>query len=110
MKAITISARSTSRSGRPPALETAAYYVVSESLTNAIKHSQAASLLVTVVLDSGTIRATVADDGVGGAEIGAGSGLTGLSDRVDALAGRFEIVSPPGGGTTISAELPFVVP
>jgi signal transduction histidine kinase len=96
---------------RPPAsVETAVYYVVSEALANAIKHSQATSLVVTVALDSGAIRATVADDGVGGAEIGAGSGLTGLSDRVDALAGRFEVVSPPGGGTMISVELPVAAP
>jgi signal transduction histidine kinase len=94
-------------SERPPAsVETAVYYVVSEALANAIKHSQATSLDVRVALDSGTIRASVTDDGVGGAEIGAGSGLTGLSDRVEALAGRFAVVSPPGGGTTISAELP----
>ena len=66
--------------------------------------------LVTVALDSGAIRVTVADDGVGGAQIGAGSGLTGLSDRVDALAGRFEVVSPAGGGTTISVELPVAAP
>ena len=96
---------------RPPAsVETAVYYVVSEALANAIKHSQATSLVVTAALDSGAIRVTVADDGVGGAEIGAGSGLTGLSDRVDALAGRFEVVSPPGGGTTISVELPVAAP
>ncbi len=94
---------------RPSAsVETAVYYVVSEALANAIKHSQATSLLVTVVLDSATLRVTVADDGVGGAEIGAGSGLTGLSDRVDALAGRFEVVSPPAGGTTISVALPVL--
>ena len=91
-------------------VETAVYYVVSEALANAIKHSQATSLLVTVALDSGAIRVTVADDGVGGAEIGAGSGLTGLSDRVDALAGRFEVASPAGGGTTISVELPVAAP
>jgi signal transduction histidine kinase len=96
---------------RPPAsVETAVYYVVSEALANAIKHSRATSLFVTVALDSGAIRATVADDGVGGAEIGAGSGLTGLSDRVDALAGRFKVVSPPGGGTTIAVELPVAAP
>ena len=92
---------------RPPALiETAVYYVVSEALANAIKHSQATSLVVVVALDSGAVRATVTDDGVGGAEIGRGSGLTGLRDRVEALAGRFEVVSPQGGGTTISVELP----
>jgi signal transduction histidine kinase len=61
---------------------------------------------VTVVGDSGSVRATVADNGVGGAETGAGSGLTGLSDRVDALAGLFSVVSPSGGGTTISVDLP----
>jgi signal transduction histidine kinase len=61
---------------------------------------------VTVVADSTSVRVTVADDGVGGAERGGGSGLTGLSDRVDALAGQFSVVSPRSGGTTISVELP----
>jgi signal transduction histidine kinase len=92
---------------RPPAsVETAVYYVVSEALANAIKHSRATSVSVTVVSDPGSVRATVADDGVGGAETGAGSGLTGLNDRVDALAGLFSVVSPRGGGTTISVDLP----
>ena len=92
---------------RPPAsVETALYYVVSEALANAIKHSRATSVSVTVVGDSRSVRAIVADDGVGGAEAGAGSGLTGLTDRVDALAGLFSVVSPRGGGTTISVDLP----
>jgi signal transduction histidine kinase len=92
---------------RPPlSVETAVYYVVSEALANAIKHSRATSVFVTVAGDASAIRATVADDGVGGAELGVGSGLTGLSDRVNALAGRLSVVSPPGGGTTISVELP----
>jgi signal transduction histidine kinase len=92
---------------RPPAsVETAVYYVVSEALANAIKHSRATSVSVTVVGDSRSVRATVADDGLGGAETGAGSGLTGLSDRVDALAGAFSLVSPRGGGTTITVDLP----
>jgi signal transduction histidine kinase len=92
---------------RPPAsVETATYYVVSEALANAIKHSGATSVAVSVVGDSRSVRATVADDGVGGAEPGAGSGLTGLSDRAAALGGRFSIVSPRGGGTTVSVELP----
>jgi signal transduction histidine kinase len=92
---------------RPSAsVETAVYYVVSEALANAIKHSQANTLVVDVASDSGVVRATVADDGVGGAEIGVGSGLMGLSDRVEALAGRFGIVSPRGVGTTISVEFP----
>jgi signal transduction histidine kinase len=93
---------------RPQAsVETAVYYVVSEALANAIKHSGATSVFVTVVGDSDTLRATVTDDGVGGAAIGAGSGLTGLRDRVDALAGRLEVVSPLEGGTTVSVELPI---
>jgi len=92
---------------RPPAsVETAVYYVVSEALANAIKHSRATSVSVTVVGDSRSVRAIVADDGVGGAETGAGSGLTGMTDRVDALAGLFSVVSPRGGGTTISVDLP----
>jgi signal transduction histidine kinase len=55
------------------------------------------------------LRATIADDGVGGAASGGGSGLTGLSDRVEALAGTFSIVSPRGGGTTITVELPVAL-
>jgi len=91
---------------RPPAsVETAIYYVVSEALANAIKHSRASVVSVTVARDVDVVRATVADDGVGGADE-AGSGLTGLSDRVDALAGRFSVVSPLGAGTTVSVELP----
>ena len=93
---------------RPPAsVETAIYYVVSEAITNAIKHSGATAVSVTVVADATAVCATIADDGVGGAEVGVGSGLTGLSDRVAALAGRCSVVSPRGGGTTISLELPF---
>jgi signal transduction histidine kinase len=92
---------------RPPlSVETAVYYVVSEAIANAIKHSRATSVFVTVAGDASAIRATVTDDGVGGAELGVGSGLTGLSDRVNALAGRLSVVSPQGGGTTISVDLP----
>jgi signal transduction histidine kinase len=91
----------------PPSIETAVYYVVSEALTNAIKHSAATSLVVTVAADSDAVRATVADNGVGGAKVGAGSGLTGLNDRVEAIGGRFAVASPSGGGTTISVELPI---
>ena len=93
---------------RPPAsVETAVYYVVSEALANAIKHSSATAVSVSVVGDSHSVRATVTDDGAGGAERGAGSGLTGLSDRVHALAGSFSVVSPRGDGTTIAVELPL---
>jgi signal transduction histidine kinase len=93
----------------PPSVETAIYYVVSEALANAIKHSGASAVEVNVVRDDGVVRASVTDDGAGGAKVGAGSGLTGLSDRVDALAGRFSVASVRGGGTTVAVELPVSV-
>jgi signal transduction histidine kinase len=89
----------------PEPVETAVYYVVSEALANAAKHSQAAEVSVAVVLDSARVRATVADDGVGGAALARGSGLIGLVDRVEALGGMFTLESPVGRGTTISIEL-----
>jgi signal transduction histidine kinase len=87
-------------------LETALYYVVSEALTNAIKHSRASEISVTITSDE-KLRASIVDDGVGDADPSSGSGLTGLLDRVDALGGRFELDSPPRGGTRISIELPL---
>jgi signal transduction histidine kinase len=96
---------------RPPApIETAVYYVVSEAIANAIKHSGASVVSVKVVSDGLVLRATIVDDGVGGAPVDqprTGSGLTGLSDRVEALGGGFVVESPAGGGTTISIELPL---
>jgi PAS domain S-box-containing protein len=88
-------------------IETAAYYVVSEALTNAAKHSQASAITVTLTTVDDLLRATIEDDGIGGAEASAGSGLVGLIDRVEALGGRFALDSPPGHGTTISIELPL---
>jgi signal transduction histidine kinase len=95
---------------RPPEpVETATYFVVSEALTNAVKYAQASYLTVSISVDDSHLHATIADDGVGGAEpgAGAGSGLIGLVDRVSALGGRFELESPRGRGTTISVELPL---
>jgi signal transduction histidine kinase len=85
------------------------YYVVSEALVNAIRHSQAGDVEVTVSTSDDLILAIVADDGVGGAEIGAGagSGLVGLTDRVEALGGRMTLESQPGRGTRLSIELPI---
>lgn len=91
----------------PEPIETAVYYVVSEALANAVKHSQATAVSVTVSADTAAVRATVADDGNGGAKPGRGSGLIGLVDRVEALGGRFTLESPVGRGTTISIELPL---
>jgi signal transduction histidine kinase len=91
---------------RPAAsLETAVYYVVSEAMTNAIKHSNASEISITITCDE-KLRASVADDGVGDADPSVGSGLTGLLDRVEALGGGFALESPARGGTRVSIELP----
>jgi signal transduction histidine kinase len=96
---------------RPPAsVEAAVYYVASEALTNAIRHSHASAISITVADGDGAVRATITDDGVGGAAPGEGSGLAGAADRVDALGGRFALESRPGDGTTITIELPIGAP
>jgi PAS domain S-box-containing protein len=93
---------------RPPeSLEVAVYYVASEALTNAAKHSRASRIAITVATSDAVLRATIADNGIGGAEASTGSGLVGLIDRVEALGGRLALHSPPGVGTTISLELPL---
>lgn len=87
------------------AVETAAYFVVSEAVTNAAKHSRASLVVVRVSTEEGKVTVQVRDDGVGGADP-AGGGLSGLARRVAALDGRFDVDSPVGGPTTIVAELP----
>jgi signal transduction histidine kinase len=87
------------------AVEAAAYFVVAEALANAAKHSGATGIVVRVRRDGETLGLVIQDDGRGGADP-AGSGLTGLRRRVEALDGTLSIVSPAGGPTTISAELP----
>jgi signal transduction histidine kinase len=88
-----------------PVIETAAYFVVAEALTNVAKHARGARARVTVARHGERLVATVSDDGPGGADP-AGGGLTGLRHRVEALDGTLAVTSPPGGGTTIRAELP----
>jgi signal transduction histidine kinase len=90
----------------PAAVETAAYFVVSEALTNMSKYARAARATVRVERVDGNLLVEVSDDGVGGASAGDGSGLRGLSDRVAALSGTLEVVSPPGHGTCLRAQLP----
>ena len=90
----------------PDAVELAAYFVASEALTNVAKHASASKASVLLEREAAGVRVTVADDGVGGARLTAGSGLAGLRDRLDALDATLEIESPPGRGTTIRAELP----
>jgi signal transduction histidine kinase len=91
----------------PEPVEIAVYYVVSESLANVAKHAGASEVSVSVAVEDGRVRATIADDGVGGAEASRGSGLVGLVDRVEALGGHLALDSPPGAGTTVSIELPL---
>ena len=87
-------------------VESAAYFVVSEALANAVKHSHGNEVRITAVLDEGMLSVDVVDDGIGGASTGGGSGLRGLADRVEALGGRLTVSSPPGRGTTLRAEIP----
>jgi signal transduction histidine kinase len=90
----------------PPPVEAAAYYVVSEALTNVTKYAAASDVRVHVFRDDGCAHVEVRDDGVGGAQEDRGSGLRGLADRVEALGGALWITSPPGEGTTLLAEIP----
>ena len=89
----------------PDRIEVASYYLVSEALTNAAKHSHATEVRVTVEQSNGLVRLSIRDDGVGGADPRRGSGLTGLADRVDALGGTIEITSPLGNGTSLLVTL-----
>ncbi|HZT15595.1 MAG TPA: histidine kinase [Gaiellaceae bacterium] len=87
-------------------MEAAAYYVVSESLANVVKHAHASSVSVRVEQLEGHLLVEIADDGVGGADVERGSGLRGLRDRVETLDGILWVDSPPGRGTLVRAELP----
>jgi PAS domain S-box-containing protein len=91
----------------PESVEVAAYYVVAEALTNAAKHAQASEVKVFAVTGDKELHLTIRDDGIGGAVSGAGSGLIGLKDRVEALAGRLSISSPAGSGTTLDVVIPL---
>ena len=90
----------------PPPSEAAAYFVVSEALANVAKHAQASSCGVTGRVDRDQLIVTVTDDGIGGAKVGAGTGLTGLVTRLDALGGTLVVDSPPGGPTRLRMECP----
>jgi signal transduction histidine kinase len=89
-----------------PPVEATAYYVVSEGLTNVVKHAQASAAVVRAAETGGRLVLEVEDDGAGGADRTLGSGLRGLEDRVAALGGSLEVGPRPGGGTRLRAELP----
>jgi signal transduction histidine kinase len=94
----------------PEPLEVAIYFFVAECLTNVAKYAHAREARVSVRLIDDQVVAEVADDGVGGADPRAGSGLLGLADRLETLGGRLHVDSAPGGGTRVRAELPCLVP
>jgi signal transduction histidine kinase len=87
-------------------VESTAYFVVSEALTNVARYSRASHASVNVTREDGRVLVEVSDDGVGGADPANGSGLRGLLDRVSALEGRLEVDSQPGRGTTVRASIP----
>lgn len=89
----------------PPEVEATAYFLVSEALTNAARHAGARVVEVDVSLDGDRLAVEVSDDGTGGAELESGGGLQGLADRLSVLGARLEVVSPPGGGTTVRTVL-----
>jgi signal transduction histidine kinase len=92
----------------PDGVEAAAYYVVSEALTNAAKHADASRVEIDLHVDEETLCLSVVDDGVGGADASGGSGLIGLKDRVEALGGTIDVASPPGSGTRLDVEIPLL--
>jgi signal transduction histidine kinase len=85
----------------------AAYFVAAEALANAARYAQASRIDVKIALEGTTLVVEVRDDGVGGADLGAGTGLMGLVDRLEVLNGRLEVDSPQGGGTTVRATIPL---
>jgi signal transduction histidine kinase len=91
----------------PEPLEIATYYAISEALTNAAKHAHASAVHVELETGDAIVRLAIHDDGIGGANPAQGSGLVGLSDRIESLGGRLEVTSPAGSGTTLLIEIPL---
>jgi signal transduction histidine kinase len=90
----------------PERVELAAYFVVSEALTNVAKHASATQASVTMSERDGRLAVEISDDGVGGADIDLGTGLRGLTDRLAAIGGELEVDSGPGRGTSVRARIP----
>jgi signal transduction histidine kinase len=93
----------------PEQIQVAIFYVVSEALTNVYKHADASSIHVDLEGADGEVCVTINDDGHGGAELGGGSGLVGLKDRVEALSGTMRLASPTGVGTSLRVTIPVHV-
>ena len=93
-----------------PAIEAAAYYIAAEATANAVKHARAHQVEITLARTPHALQLTITDDGVGGAAVSAGTGLQGLHDRADAVGGQVTLVSPTGGPTVLTADLPILGP
>jgi signal transduction histidine kinase len=93
----------------PEAAEVAAYYIVAEALTNAAKHAQASQVNVRAQAGAANLLLSIRDDGIGGADVANGSGLTGLTNRVESLGGHLEISSKAGSGTSLLVDIPLEV-
>jgi signal transduction histidine kinase len=91
----------------PERIEVAAYYIVSEALTNTAKHAHASVVHVDVKAQDAVVRLSIRDDGIGGADPTQGSGLIGLRDRVETVGGRMEITSAAGSGTSLLVTIPI---
>jgi signal transduction histidine kinase len=91
----------------PENIEATAYYIVSEALTNVAKHAQATKAKVDMSLADGLLKFEITDDGRGGADPSAGSGILGLRDRAEAVGGTLFVISPPGKGTVVTGQLPL---
>jgi signal transduction histidine kinase len=91
----------------PRVLEAAAFFVCSEALANVAKYARASHAMVRVTAENGCLVVEIRDDGSGGAELSAGSGLRGLADRAEAFGGQLRVSSPHGGGTLVVAEIPL---
>ena len=94
------------RAPLPPPVESVGYFVVSEALTNVVKHAHAHELRLRIERTNGQLAIEIDDDGIGGAGAGTGTGLTGMLERIEAVDGRLSVNSLPGGGTRILAEVP----
>jgi signal transduction histidine kinase len=90
----------------PEPVEVAAYYVVTEALTNTAKYAHASEVTVSAQTNGATLNLSIQDDGIGGADSRKGSGLIGLKDRIEALGGHMHITSHPGSGTALHVAIP----
>jgi signal transduction histidine kinase len=90
-----------------PAIETIAYFCAAELIANATKHSYANQIKIMIYTERARVHLSVTDDGIGGADLGRGTGLSGLAQRVSTVDGRIDVSSPAGGPTTVTVELPL---